>query len=305
MTDSIEVVDVGPRDGLQNQPQVLDTDTKLQFIGRLVDAGVRRLEVASFANPKRVPQMAGAEELIERLPERDDVTYIGLVMNMRGFERAVDTDIDEINCVVLASDTFNERNQGVSIEETMQVISEITRQADAIALDCSVTIGAAYGCPFEGEVPASQVVDLAARINDMGCKEIALADTIGCAGPSDIADLIPRIQQINDDIRLRCHFHDTRNTAVANTYAAIQAGVRVFDASCGGIGGCPFAPAATGNVATEDLLYMIDRLGFETGIDIKQVMDTARWLEGPLGISVPSMVTRAGLFPGAQNGSAE
>ena len=297
MTNFIEIIDVGPRDGLQSQPKQLDTKIKLEFIDRLIDAGVRRMEVVSFVNPKRVPQMADADELIRGLPKRDEVKYIGLVLNIQGFERAVASNIDEINCVVVASDTFNQRNQGATTEQTMDVIREIVDQASKEQLACGVTIGAAFGCPFEGETPLARVVDLAGRLVDLGVKEIALADTIGVAGPSDVATVIREVKKAAGETSLRCHFHNTRNTGIANAYVAVQEGVTVLDASCGGVGGCPFAPAATGNVATEDILYMLQRMGMETGIDIKQIMETAHWLEEILETEMPAMVSKAGLFP--------
>ena len=297
MVEQIEIIDVAPRDGLQSQAKLVDTNTKIELVTRLIEAGVGRIEVVSFVNPKRVPQMADADELLKLLPKREGVTYIGLILNMRGFERAVSNEIDEINCVVVTTDTFNQKNQGVSTEQTMLSIAEIVKQAKSEALTCGVTISAAFGCPFEGEVPISRVVELAQRLTDMGVDEIALADTVGVAGPSNVKEVIGAVSKVTGDIPLRCHFHNTRNTGVANVYAAILEGVRIFDASCGGLGGCPFAPAATGNVATEDLLYMIHRMGFETGISIEGVMETARWLEGSLEIQMPAMVTRAGLFP--------
>jgi len=297
MLEQIEIIDVAPRDGLQNQPKILDTNTKVEFIKRLIDAGVRRMEVVSFVNPKRVPQMADADEVLKLLPKRDDVTYIGLVLNMRGFERALSNEMDEINCVVLATDTFNQRNQGVSTEETLQSIAEIASQAKVEKMFCGVTISAAFGCPFEGEVPVSRIVELVLRLSEMGIDEISLADTIGVAGPSNVKELIGAVNKVIGNIPLRCHFHNTRNTGVANAYVAITEGVRILDASCGGVGGCPFATSATGNVATEDLLYMIERMGLDTGISIEGIMETARWLEGPLETRMPAMVTRAGLFP--------
>lgn len=300
MPDVIEIVDVSPRDGLQSQPVLLSVEYKLELINRLIDAGIRRMEAVSFVNPKRVPQMADAEEVVRGLPKRDDVTFIGLVLNLRGFERAVACNIDEINCAVVASDTFNLRNQGATTEETMGVIREITREIRAAGINMGVTVSAAFGCPFEGEMPVEKVVTLVQRLAAMGYTDISLADTIGAAGPSDVAAMIRRIRTLEPGLNLSCHFHNTRNTAVANTYAAIQEGVRSFDASCGGVGGCPFAPAATGNVATEDLLYMIHRMGFETGIDINKIIETAKWLEGPLGASMPAMLTRAGVFPSAK-----
>lgn len=300
MPDFVEIVDVSPRDGLQSQPALVSTEDKLALINRLLDAGVRRMEVASFVNPKRVPQMADAEQVVSGLPQRDDARFIGLVLNLRGFERAAACGIGEINCAVVASDAFNQRNQGATTEETMAVIETLTQQAQAAGMGMGVTISAAFGCPFEGEVPKERVARLAQRLAALGYKEISLADTIGAAGPSDVTALLRRVRQLEPELRLRCHFHNTRNTAVANVYAALQEGVRSFDASCGGVGGCPFAPAATGNVGTEDLLYMIHRMGLETGIDITKIIATAKWLEGPLQTTMPAMVTRAGLFPVAQ-----
>ena len=300
MSDFIEIIDVSPRDGLQSQPVLLGVEHKLELIKRLVDAGIRRMEVASFVNPKRVPQMADAEEVVRGLPRRDDVTFIGLVLNLRGFERAIACDIDEINCAVVASDTFNLRNQGTTTEGTMEMIREITREARAAGKKLGVTVSAAFGCPFEGEMPVEKVTGLVQRLAAMGYDHVSLADTIGAAGPSDVAGMIKRIRTLEPGLSLSCHFHNTRNTAVANTYAAIQEGVKIFDASCGGVGGCPFAPAATGNVATEDLLYMIHRMGLKTGVDIDRIIETAKWLEGPLGTPMPAMVTRAGVFPSAK-----
>ncbi len=304
MTNKIDIVDVAPRDGLQSQSKIVDTQTKVTLIEKLIDAGIRRIETVSFVNPKRVPQMADADELLRLLPERDDVSYIGLVLNMRGYERALDSNIDEINCVVVASDTFNQRNQGATTEQTMTSINEIIKQASSTSLAVGVTIGATFGCPFEGEVPVSRVVELAGRLADMGFKEIALADTIGVAGPSDVSKVIAAVKPVIGEARLRCHFHNTRNTGVANAYAAVQEGVRIIDSSCGGVGGCPFAPAATGNVATEDILYMLQRMGMETGVDIAKIIETAKWLEGPLETEMPGMVTRAGLFTPEQQNTA-
>lgn len=297
MSDFVEIVDVSPRDGLQSQPILLDTSAKLELIQRLVDSGIRRMEAVSFVNPKRVPQMADAELVVKGLPQQDGLRFIGLVLNMRGYERAVATGIDEINCVVVASETFSMRNQGASLDQTMQNVTNICKQAETTNIANGVTVAAAFGCPFEGEIPQSQVINLVERLADIGYKEIALADTIGVASPSDVSRLLTGINRLNLDIKLRCHFHNTRNTAVANTYVAIQEGVRSFDASCGGVGGCPFAPAATGNVATEDLLYMIHRMGMRTNINVDKVIETAKWLEGPLQASVPSMLSKAGVFP--------
>ncbi|MEM7469290.1 MAG: hydroxymethylglutaryl-CoA lyase [Pseudomonadota bacterium] len=299
MGEFVEIVDVGPRDGIQSQPTLLDTDTKVEFIERLIDAGLRRIEVASFVNPKRVPQMADVDEVVARLPERDDVAYIGLVLNQRGFERAVASGLTQINCTTVASETFCQRNQGASIAEMTQLIRDMVADSQKQNVFCGVTIGASFGCPFEGEIDPQFVADMAAELAGMGVDEIAFADTIGVAVPSDITRLINLAKAQVGDTPLRIHLHNTRNTGVANAYAAIEAGVRIIDASCGGVGGCPFAPGATGNVGTEDILYMLNRMGFETGISIDKVIETAKWLEGPLGSTMPAMVSRAGLFPAA------
>lgn len=297
MNNFVEIVDVGPRDGLQSQPTLLDTDTKLAFIERLIDAGVRRIEAASFVNPKRVPQMADVDELVRRLPRRDDVKFIGLVLNRRGFERAAASGIDQINCTTVASETFCQRNQGASVGEMYDAIADIVREAQAAKIFCGVTIAASFGCPFEGEIAPARVRDMVRQFADLGVDEIALADSIGVAVPSDVRRLLELAGPVAGDIPLRVHFHNTRNTGVANAYAAVEAGVRIIDASCGGVGGCPFAPGATGNVATEDILYLLQRMGFATGIDIDGIIATAKWLEGPLGTAMPAMVSRAGVFP--------
>lgn len=299
MDNFVEIVDVGPRDGIQSQPTLLDTDTKLAFIERLIDAGVRRIEAASFVNPKRVPQMADVDELVRRLPRREGVSYIGLVLNRRGFERAAASGIDQINCTTVASETFCQRNQGASVGEMYDTIAEIVREAQAAKLFCGVTIAASFGCPFEGEIAPDWVREMVRQFADLGVDEIALADSIGVAVPSDVRRLLELAGPVAGNIPLRVHFHNTRNTGVANVYAAVEAGVRIVDASCGGVGGCPFAPGATGNVATEDVLYLLQRMGLETGIDIDAIIATAKWLEGPLGTAMPAMVSRAGVFPPA------
>lgn len=297
MNDIVEIVDVGPRDGIQSQPTVLDTATKLTFISKLIAAGIRRVEVASFVNPKRVPQMADADDVVQSLPKQEGTQYIGLVLNQRGFDRAIASGVDQINCTTVASETFCQKNQGSSVAQMVDAISSMVIAAREQSVFFGVTIGASFGCPFEGEIEPSQVAQMAQRFADLGVDEISLADTIGVAVPSDVSRLLELVVPVVGDVPLRMHFHNTRNTGVANVYAAIQAGIRIFDASCGGVGGCPFAPGATGNVATEDLLYMIERMGLETGISLSKIIDTAKWLEAPLGAQMPAMVSRAGRFP--------
>ena len=297
MSLPLEIVEVGPRDGLQSEPDVLATPLKLELISRLVDAGVRRVEVASFVNPKRVPQMADAEAVMAGLPKRPDVQYVGLVLNRRGFDRALAAGCTEIGMVTAATDTFAQRNQGASIEETIAAWEEIAPLARAAGIRAQVTISVSFGCPFEGEVAPARVIEIARRLAASKPVEIAIADTIGVAVPTQVTALVEQLLPALSGVPLRCHFHNTRNTAVANAYAAVMAGVHTLDSSVGGIGGCPFAPNATGNVATEDLLYMLSRSGFETGIDLGRLIETARWLQEQRGKPVPSMVSKAGGFP--------
>jgi hydroxymethylglutaryl-CoA lyase len=293
----VEIVEVGPRDGLQSEPGVLPTATKVEFIERAIAAGVRRIEVTSFVNPKKVPQMADAEEVLKALPRRDGVHYVGLVLNRKGFDRAAAAGCNEIGMAVVASDTFNRRNQGVSTEESIAAWLDIAAAAQQAGIRPQVTISAAFGCPFEGEVAPERVIEVARRVAEARPFEIALADTIGVGVPAQVTELVSRVREAVPGVRLRCHFHNTRNTGLANAFAAVQAGVSTLDSSLGGIGGCPFAPAATGNIPTEDLLYMLHRSGYETGIDLDRAIETGKWLQEQLGRPVPGMLVKAGAFP--------
>ena len=299
---AVEIVEVSPRDGLQAEDVLLDTATKLALIERAVAAGVRRIEVCSFVNPKRVPQMADAEAVLAGLPggpARDDVTYIGLVLNRRGFERAADAGMREINAVVVATDTFAERNQGTTSAGTIEAFADIAARAVDAGIRPTVTVSAAFGCPYEGEVPTERVVEVVRQVAAAGAAEIALADTIGVAVPSDVTARIEAVRPALGDAALRAHFHNTRNTGIANAYAAVEAGVTALDASLGGIGGCPFAPNATGNIPTEDLAYMLDRMGVATGLDLAALTTIVPWIEDQLGKRVPGLLAKAGLFPRA------
>ena len=298
---TIEIVEVGPRDGLQNEPGNLSLPVKREFIERVVGAGCRRIEVASFVNPKRVPQMADADELVRSLPRHPGVRYVGLVLNRRGFERALAAGCDEVGMVVVATDTFNQRNQGATTAQSVAAWREMARAARDAGLRAQVTISAAFGCPFEGEVAPARVVALAREIAEGEPVEIAIADSIGAGVPAQVTDLVGRLRAALPGMPLRCHFHNTRNTGIANAYAAVEAGVETLDASIGGIGGCPFAPAATGNIPTEDLLYMLSRMRIETGVDLARTIATARWLEDRFGRSVPGLLTKAGTFPAARD----
>ena len=304
MARAIEIVEVGPRDGLQSEPEVLPTATKLELINRLVASGLKRLEVASFVNPKRVPQMADAEAVLAGLPKVPGVQYVGLVLNRKGFDRALAAGCTEMGLVTAATNSFSERNQGATTEELIRTIEEIAPLAREANVRMQVTLSTAFGCPFEGEVPAARVVEICERLARSKPLEIALADTIGVAVPSQVSALVEQVKHVVGDVAIRCHFHNTRNTAVANAYAAVVAGVSTLDASVGGVGGCPFAPNATGNVGTEDLVYMLSRAGYDTGIDLTKLIETAKWLGEQRGKPVPSMVSKAGGFPSGTRASA-
>lgn len=293
--DFFEIIEVSPRDGIQNEQTLLSTDQKLGLIGRAVSAGLRRLEVTSFVNPARVPQMADADAVCAGLP-KGAARHIGLTLNARGFERAVAAGLDEANFVVVASETFNRRNQGVGTFESIAALAGLKAGApENIAL--GVTIGAAFGCPFEGEVPLARLMQVVEGVMAEAPAELALADTIGVATPRDISERVAAVRAAFPDVPLRLHLHNTRNTGIANAWAGIEAGVRRLDASLGGTGGCPFAPRATGNIATEDLVYMLDRSGIETGVDLDAAIRAAEWLEAQLGHSIPGQVMKAGGFP--------
>jgi hydroxymethylglutaryl-CoA lyase len=295
----IEIVEVGPRDGLQNESVMFSTEQKLDMIARAIDAGVRRIEVASFVNPKLVPQMADAEAVSAGLVRRDDVTYIGLVLNKRGALRAIAAGFQELGAVCAASDGFAIRNQGQTSDESLAMCCEVVRLAKAEGRRAQITISTAFGCPFDGEVDPQRVVAMAKTAAAAGPIEIAVADTIGVAGPRDVADLVARVKSAIAPLPVRVHFHNTRNTGLANVWAAVTAGAKTVDASLGGLGGCPFAPRATGNVPTEDVVYMLERSGYHTGLDLDRVIGAAEWLTRNMGRDLPGMVSRAGNFPGA------
>jgi hydroxymethylglutaryl-CoA lyase len=293
---TIGLVEVSPRDGLQDEPSVVSTETKVALIERALGAGIRRVEAASFVRPDRVPAMADAEAVLAGVARRPGVRLAGLVLNERGLERAVDAKVDEINFVVLASETFSRRNQGMSVEDALSTWAHVAASATASGIRPTVTLGAAFGCPYEGRVDTSTVRQLAIRAAESGPVEIALADTIGCAVPPEVTTLVKSVGA-DTGLPIRVHLHNSRNTGFANALAAIEAGVATLDASIGGIGGCPFAPGATGNVATEDLVHLLDRMGIATGVSLGPLLEAARWLEDVLGHPVPGQVVRSGPFP--------
>jgi len=295
----IEILEVSPRDGLQNEKTILATEDKVELVERAVRAGARRIEVTSFVNPARVPQMADADELMTALPRHEGVRYAGLVMNRRGLDRALARNVDEIDVVVVATDTFCQRNQGMSTAEACETAAELVAEARAAGVSSTITVGASFGCPFEGEVPTDRLREVVQRVVDAGPDELALADTIGVAVPSDVKARLGLARELaGPDMPLRVHLHDTRHTGVANAVAAVESGVATLDASIGGAGGCPFAPNATGNVATEDLVYLFDRMGIASGLDLASTTATAAWLEERLGTPLPGALLRAGAFPG-------
>ena len=293
----ISILEVGPRDGLQSEPDILPTEVKKEFITRTIDAGIKQIEVTSFVHPKKVPQMADAEKLVESLPENNDVTYIGLIMNQRGFERARDCGIDEVGMVIVSTDTYNMKNQNVVTQESIDNWLSIAAEAKSAGIRTSVVIACSFGCPYEGEIDPEHIASIAEQILEGKPDVLGLADSVGVAVPSQIKRTFSLIKELAPSIPLRTHLHNTRNTGLANAAAAVEAGVSIIDASTGGIGGCPFAPRATGNIPTDDLLYMLDRSGIETGVDLKQVVKTTDWLEEQLGRAVPAMVPKAGIFP--------
>lgn len=293
---SVEIVEVAPRDGLQNEAAILSTEAKLKLIRHLAASGVRRIEATSFVNPARVPQLADSDALCGLLP-RGSVSWIGLVLNERGLDRAIRAGVDEVNVVVVATDTFSRRNQGVTVHEAIGAWTRIAGRARAAGLRTTVTIAAAFGCPFEGEVAPEQVADVLGQCAQAQPDEVALADTIGAGVPAGVRALADVAARVAAGLPVRWHFHNTRNTGYANAIAAVERGAAALDASAGGIGGCPFAPAATGNIATEDLLYLLDRSGVQTGVSPDALQPATRLLDRELGTPVPGLLTKAGSFP--------
>lgn len=298
MREHVTIVEVSPRDGLQNEDRILSTDAKLDLIRRCVDAGATRVEAVSFVHPDRVPQMADADQVMAGVERQEGVSYAGLVLNERGFDRAVAAGVNEVNYVVVATDTFGQRNQGTTTAEAIEIWSRIAERARDAGLFTTVTIGAAFGCPFEGEVSVERVADIVRTLAD-GVQEIALADTIGVAAPDDVVRKLDVLSEIAPGVRRRCHLHNTRNTGLANAYAAVAAGVDALDTSLGGVGGCPFSPNATGNIPTEDVVYMFHRMGIATGLDLDRLLPSVSWLADQLGKPVPGLLSKAGAFPPA------
>lgn len=296
MARSVEIIEVSPRDGIQNEKKILSVESKLALIDRAIKAGASRIEVTSFVNPKRVPQMADADEVCAALPRNTGCKYIGLALNRRGFERACNANLDEVNFVVVASDTFSQKNQGTDTETGIALFNELATEVTQ-PVGVGVTIAAAFGCPFEGEMPLERLLQVVKGCMAANPFELGLADTIGVATPRDISQRVDAVRQLYPDVPLRLHLHNTRNTGIANAWAGVQAGVQALDSSFGGVGGCPFAPRATGNIATEDLVYMLERAGIHTGVNLEAAIEAAEFIESELEKTVPGMVMKAGGFP--------
>ena len=289
---AVTICDVGPRDGLQNEPTTLEPEVRADLVNRLAAAGLRRIEAVSFVNPARVPQMGGAEEVVAAIDRRDGVVYAGLALNERGYERLAATDLDEVHYAFACTETFNRRNQNASVEDSVEAAKRIVERAHADGIRATVTIGVAFGCPFEGAVDPDRVLRLAERF--ASADEIVFADTVGVGVPKQVRRLVGDATGLG--VPIGVHLHNTRNTGFANAYAALDAGATVLDASVGGLGGCPFAPRATGNICTEDLVYLLAGEGIDTGVDLDALIEVAVWLEGILGRELPGQVYRAGTF---------
>ncbi|MDP9492057.1 MAG: hydroxymethylglutaryl-CoA lyase [Actinomycetota bacterium] len=286
--------EVGPRDGLQNEEQIVPPATRAELVERLAAAGLKRIEAASFVNPDRVPQMAGAEEVVAALSRRDEVVYSGLALNERGYERLRKTGLDEVSFAVGATESFSQRNAGTSVDAASADAERIVEQAGVDGIRSSLTISVAFGCPFEGPVDPDRVFEIAERLAATAADELVLADTIGVATPTQVKRLGERVAERGKPVG--GHFHNTRNTGYANAYAALEAGASALDASAGGLGGCPFAPKATGNVATEDLAYLLEGEGVKTGVDLDALIAISEWLEELLGRRLEGYLYRAGRF---------
>jgi hydroxymethylglutaryl-CoA lyase/(R)-citramalyl-CoA lyase len=291
----VTVYDVGPRDGLQNEPEILEVEVRAQLVQRLADAGLPGIEVGSFVDPKRVPQMAGAEEVVVAVGARPGLVRAGLALNERGYDRLLATGLDEVRFAFGVTESFNQRNQGAAVEDSIDAARRIAARARGDDVRCAVTLSVSFGCPFEGEVDPDRVVEIAERVAGGEPDALILADTIGVAVPSAVRSLTTRVAALGRPVG--GHFHNTRNSGYANALASLEAGAEMLDASIGGLGGCPFAPNATGNIATEDLVYLLEREGVQTGIDLDRLIDTTEWLAGLLGRRLEGQLYRAGRFP--------
>lgn len=290
----VTVCDVAPRDGLQNQPVILDPATRAEMVNRLARAGVPRIECVSFVNPNRVPTMAGAEEVCAAIEPVEGVVYAGLVLNDKGYDRLRDTMLDEVHYAFASTEEFNQRNSNSSVEDAVQAGLRVVERAREDGRRATITFGVSFGCPFAGKVDPAHILRLAERFVAADVDEIVFADTVGVAVPRQVRHLVAEGVKLGKPVGV--HLHNTRNTGIANALVAIEAGATVVDASVGGIGGCPFAPRATGNICTEDLVYMLNGEGIETGVDVEAMIEIAQWVEGLMGRELEGLLYKAGNF---------
>ena len=292
----VTICDVGPRDGLQNDPKTLEPAVRAELVDKLADAGIPRIEAVSFVSPTHVPQMAGAEGVVEAIERRGGVVYAGLVLNDKGYDRARETALDEVHFAFAATETFNRRNQNASVQESLETAERIVARAHEDGIRATVTVGVAFGCPFEGKVDPGTALGLAERLVAARADEIVFADTVGVGVPRQVRELVGQALTFADGRPVGLHLHNTRNTGIVNALVGVESGATVLDASVGGVGGCPFAPKATGNICTEDLVYMLHGEGIETGVDLDELISVAEWLEGVLERQLDGQVYRAGTF---------
>ncbi len=306
--DSVKLVEVGPRDGLQNEKVTIPTQVKIDYITALGDAGLRVIEAGAFVSPKWVPQMADTAEVYRDIPKDPGVEYPVLVPNMRGLERALEAGVTSIAIFTAASETFNKRNINMSIDESFENYAPVAARAREDGIRVRGYVSTAFGCPYEGEVPPEKVLEVCARLLDLGCYEVSVGDTIGVGTPMQVQGVIGVLQQVIPTTRLAMHFHDTRGTALANSLAALEMGIATFDASSGGLGGCPYAPGASGNLATEDLVYLLDSMAIETGVHLRRLVQAsaiiAPYLDHPLPGRYLQACTR-GTMPYATNAAVQ
>ncbi len=291
---TLVICDVGPRDGLQNAEPTLSAERRADYVNRLSATGLARIEAVSFVNPKRVPQMAGAEEVMALIARAPEVVIAGLALNERGYDRAIGCGVDLVQYVVPLSETFAEKNQGTTVDAAAQLGIELAARAKSDGIGYAVTLSVAFGCPYEGEITASRVLAAAEHLAAGGVEEIMLADTIGVGVPTQVRELVT--ETLGLGLTVGVHFHNTRNTGYANAVAAIESGATIIDASTGGLGGCPFTPNATGNIATEDLVYLLEGMGTETGVSLEGLFDVSRWLSEQIGAELPGLTYKAGGF---------
>ncbi|MCH8949318.1 MAG: hydroxymethylglutaryl-CoA lyase [Chloroflexi bacterium] len=295
LPERVTITEVGPRDGLQNEDRYIETPQKVELIARLGEAGFSRIEAGSFVSPKAIPQMRDAADVFAAMPRREGVTYVALVPNAVGARKAIAARADELATVVSASETHNKRNINRSVEESLREIEAVAALASEAGIPWAGYVSTAFGCPYEGDVPEERVVQLCRRLRDLGAAAVALGDTIGAGNPRQVSNLVRAVQDELQGTPLRLHAHDTRGTGLANVFAALQEGVDSFDASVGGMGGCPYAPGAAGNVATEDVVYMLEEMGIATGVDLPALVEVARWAEEIVGRPLPGRVKDAGV----------